>query len=95
MDDDLAKLAKVQRELLEQFVKLTGLVTEIRASVNVLKLHVATQLSPGTPELGLKVLAGMETELLRTSPDEQERLKTVELIETLKSLKKHGPPGSA
>jgi len=97
MDDaKLAKIQELQDELVENFTKLGGLVNELRASVNVLKLRAAIQISPDSPELALAKLEEMEKELLKTSEDEQERLRGLDLIQTMKEWKKKGTPsGSA
>ena len=96
MDDDLLlKLQRSHQVLMEQFVNLTGLVTELRASVNVLKLHLANQIQPGDPAPVLAMLEEMEKALLKASPEEQERLRAFDLIQALKAAKKHGSPGSA
>jgi hypothetical protein len=96
MDNDPSKTRRIVQELLEKFTIMGGVVNELRASVNVLKPYVATQLSPGNPELALEALAEMEKKLIATSQDEQERLRTLDLIQSLKEWEKTGsPPGSS
>ena len=88
MDDD--KIKRFIEILSEQFVKLAGQVSELRASVNALKLIEASRLSPDDPLEGLKQLRVIEEKFLDSDPNEKGREKASEVIEALKLWKKTG-----
>ncbi len=91
-ENEIAKLATVQQSFLEQLLKLAGLVTELQASVNVLKLHAISQMFPGDPLEGLKQFRVLEQKLLDSDPNEKGRKEAAQVIEAVKLWKKHGGP---
>jgi hypothetical protein len=74
----------------EQLVILAGQLTELRASVNVLKVIEATRLSPDDPLEALKQLRVLEKKILDSDPHEKERKEASEIIEAVKLWKKQG-----
>ena len=88
MDDD--KMKRFIETFSEQFLKLAEQVSELRASVNVLKIHLVSQLSPGDPAEGLKQLRVLEQKLLDSDQNEKGRKEAAEIIAAVRAWRKSG-----
>ena len=88
MDED--KFQKFIATFSQQFIILAGQVSEIRASVNVLKVVAATQLSPDDPVAALKLLQRQEKVYLDSDPNNKDLQEASATIEAVNLWKKHG-----
>lgn len=88
--DDDEKIRGFIQTFSEQLVTLVGQISELRASVNVLKLIEVSRLSPDDPLEGLKQLRVLEEKLLSSDPNEKARKEASEIIEALKVWQKSG-----
>jgi len=64
----------------------------MRAAINVLKMYVATQVSPDDPAAALKQLQSLEKILLETDASEKERREVIEQIQALQEWVRQGRP---
>jgi hypothetical protein len=88
MDD--AKIKQMFATLTEQFINATSQLSALKASVNVLKAALATQLNPENPLEVLKFFQAQETRFLNADPQEQARKQAAETIEAMKIWKSGG-----
>lgn len=85
MDDD--KINKFFTTISEQMLALSGQLSELRASVNVLKVIESMRLNPVEPIEGLKALRQLEEKQQALDPSAQELKDVSEMIEALKLWK--------
>ena len=94
-DDKLLKLRDAYLDLSKQFVALAGQVSQLRASVRVLKILAAHQTNPANPANALDVFRDAEALVLKHDPTEQERQYVAQIIQTLELAHKIGGGGEA
>lgn len=94
MDEE--KINNFVRSISEQMIHMGGALAQLRASVNVLKVYVASQMSPDDPSAALESLRQLEETLLANDQNEQERQEAAQIIDAVKEWRKMGKPrGSA
>lgn len=86
---------KNMQKLLEQFLILEGQVSQLRASVFVLRGLAGVDLNPADPVEGLKQLQILEKKVLAADPNAQIRQEASEIIQALKAAKEKGGPHEA
>ena|ERR1700693_3594061 len=96
MSDQSELIEKFQRAVFtigKQIIALDEGLATLRASVNVLKIHAATQLCPTDPAEALKQLAILEKSMAGISdPNAQERTQTADTIAALQAWIARGRP---
>jgi hypothetical protein len=88
MDDET--INRYIASLTEQLIAAASQISALRASVNVLRVSVATQMNPDDPFLALRLFRALEAKALDSDPQEQELKAASEMIEAAKLWKKHG-----
>jgi hypothetical protein len=88
MDDE--KITKYIDLLTKLTIGLDRELASLKASVVVLKAAVASQLNPGDPLEGAKMLRKSEELILSRDPHVQELEEAHQAIEAMKLWKKHG-----
>jgi hypothetical protein len=69
---------------------LANQLTELRASVTVLKSLAILELSPEDPISGAEQLRNLEKTFLRNDPEHQKHEEVSEIMEAVKLWRKHG-----
>jgi hypothetical protein len=87
MDDE--KVNKFFAAISEQFIMVTGQLSVLKASVNVLKVVLASEMNADRPEEFLALFRKLEQKFLDSDPQEQERKEAAATIEAIKLWKKH------
>jgi len=93
MSDD--RLEKLQTSILttaKEMLKLDGAISSLQASINVLKICVASQMRPDNPGEALTLFSMLEKNLMSNSPANEERKKASDLIDALQQWMRTGVP---
>ena len=86
MDDD--SLLEFGRHLLN----LDADIAELKASVNALKIVLASQLTPENPLESLEQIEHFEKKLLKNDPSRQERKKALDTLDAIQKWIERGKP---
>jgi hypothetical protein len=76
----------------EQILALQRQITNLTASVVVLKTATVAQMNPDDPLEGAKILRNAEELILSRDPDVKQLEEAEQLMEAVKLWKKHGSP---
>ena len=82
MDDE--KLAKFSETITSKMLILQKRHIELKVSLNVLQLILATMLSPDRPEEGVRQIREREQQVLNSDSDYQELKAAVDMISAAK-----------
>jgi hypothetical protein len=87
---EVEKLNQQIATILKSLLTLDAGISELKSAVKVLQVHAATQLTPGNPLDGLKVLRALQKKAVESDPHAQENKEARELIDALQKWKKQG-----
>jgi hypothetical protein len=88
MNDE--QLAKFVTTATEQILALERLAIQLKASVNTLKVVLASELNRNHPEKALALFRQIEEKLLNADPHAQEHEEFAEMHEAIKLWEQHG-----
>jgi hypothetical protein len=80
-------------ELTKRLVQVQSDLVHLQAFVSVLKACVAVLLMPDDTEEALKYLSHLEDLILKANPTEPARMRVLDVIEALQTLRKRGSSG--
>jgi hypothetical protein len=89
METELARIHQGILAIGDRLLGLDAALVDLQAAVNVLKVYVATQLQPDDFVKGLEALEQIE-KLARNEAADEARETTVEVVNALKQIEKHG-----
>jgi hypothetical protein len=96
MSDESELIEKFQKAIFtlgKQIIAIDEAIGSLRASVNVLKVYAANQLSPENPVEGLKQLSILEKKIAPVSdPNAKERTEAADTIAALQAWIARGRP---
>ncbi len=87
---DTEKQTGIVLQLIKGVSEISGELAQLRASVSILKVYVAIQLSPNDPLLGVKTIEKFVEDVVKQDSGEQTRRSLTDVIDILERWKNQG-----